>query len=209
MAKDDLKNTKYQYQLVIRDSGPDPVKARSVIRQVITEDKVDAIVGGISLIGQVTKPFATKARIPQTCVCSVMSLGDGTYNFTNTPSPEAEGTLWAREARRRGLQKVALITLGREEIRGGAPVCGETCARTAARLERPDVHAEFFRGGRDIVRNSLPRVVDGLHHFARHAPPFFALTVALLDASSASLKTCSCFAAIATFGSEYDVHPLI
>jgi ABC-type branched-subunit amino acid transport system substrate-binding protein len=110
MAKDDLGTTRYQYELVVRDSGPDPVKAEAVIRKVITEDKVDAIVGGISLIGQVTKPYATKARIPHTCVCTVASIGDGAYNFTNIPSPEAEGALWAREAKRRGVQKITLIT---------------------------------------------------------------------------------------------------
>src|SRR2546428_1199136 len=110
MAKDDLKDTKYEYALVIRDSGPDPVKAEDVIRRVITEDKVDAIVGGISLIGQVTEPFATKARIPHTCVCTVASIGDGAYNFTNIPSPEAEGALWARDAQKRGIEKIALIT---------------------------------------------------------------------------------------------------
>ena len=110
MAKEDLKGTKYQYELVIGDSGPDPVKAEAVIRKVIMEDKVDAVVGGISLIGQVTKPYATRARIPHTCVCTVASIGDGAYNFTNIPSPEAEAALWAREARRRGIERIALVT---------------------------------------------------------------------------------------------------
>src|SRR3989442_6598176 len=110
MAKDDLKDTKYRYELVIRDSGPDPAKARDVIRKVIADDKVDAIVGGISLIGQVTKTYATSARIPHTCVCTVTSIGDGAYNFTNIPSPEAEGVLWVQEAQRRGIARVALVT---------------------------------------------------------------------------------------------------
>src|SRR5204863_529939 len=34
MAKDDLKGTKYQYELVIRGVGADPAKAAAVIRQV-------------------------------------------------------------------------------------------------------------------------------------------------------------------------------
>lgn len=110
MAKDDLNNTRYRYELVIRDSGPDPAKARDVIRKVIAENKVDAIVGGISLIGQVTKTYATNARIPHTCVCTVTSIGDGAYNFTNIPSPEAEGVLWVQEARRRGIERIALVT---------------------------------------------------------------------------------------------------
>src|SRR4029453_2527073 len=33
MAKDDLRDTQYRYELVIRDSGPDPVKAREVIQR--------------------------------------------------------------------------------------------------------------------------------------------------------------------------------
>jgi branched-chain amino acid transport system substrate-binding protein len=110
MARDDLTGTKYRYELVIRDSGPDPAKAKDVIRQVVNRDTVQAIVGGISLIGQVTKPYATNARIPHICVCTVSSIGDGAYNFTNIPSPEAEGTLWVEEARRRGIQRIAFVT---------------------------------------------------------------------------------------------------
>src|SRR5207247_4027105 len=79
MAKDDLKDTKYRYELVNRDVGPDPEKARQVIRQDVNTDKVDAIVGGISLIGQETKPYATAARIPHLCVCTVSWIGDGAY----------------------------------------------------------------------------------------------------------------------------------
>jgi branched-chain amino acid transport system substrate-binding protein len=110
MARDDLRDKKYKYELVIRDSGPDPEKAKQVIRRVVNDDRVDAIIGGISLIGQETKPYATAARIPHLCVCTVSWIGDGAYNFTNIPSPEAEGELWAREAQRRGIKRVALLT---------------------------------------------------------------------------------------------------
>jgi ABC-type branched-subunit amino acid transport system substrate-binding protein len=98
MARDDLQDTRYRYQLVVRDSGPDPARAREVIARTIDEDGVQAIVGGISLIGQVTKPYATRARIPHTCVCTVASIADGAYNFTNIPSPEAEALRWTEEA---------------------------------------------------------------------------------------------------------------
>jgi ABC-type branched-subunit amino acid transport system substrate-binding protein len=110
MAKDDLRDTKYRYELVIRDSGPDPAKARGVIQRVVQVDKVDAIVGGISLIGQVTKPQATAARIPHLCVCTVSWIGDGGYNFTNIPSPAAEAERWVQEAQRRKITRIALLT---------------------------------------------------------------------------------------------------
>src|SRR5205823_13557023 len=73
MAKSDLRSTKYQYELVLVDIGLDLPQARTAIQRAITDEKVDAIVGGISHFGQVTKPLATAARIPHTCVCSVTS----------------------------------------------------------------------------------------------------------------------------------------
>src|SRR5439155_707810 len=99
MATEDLRNTRYQYRLITVDVGNDPRTARGAIQRAIRDDRIDAIVGGISLFGQVTKPLATAARIPHTCVCTVTSIGDGAYNFTNIPTPEAEATLWVRDAR--------------------------------------------------------------------------------------------------------------
>jgi len=178
MATDDLKATKYRYELVIRDSGPDPVRAKDVIRKVVTEDRVDAIVGGISLIGQVTKPWATRARIPHTCVCTVTSIGDGADNFTNIPSPEAEGSAWVREAQRRGIRTVALISqdypsinnhvkaLKAEAARAGLAITYEdrfggsvtdfrsVIARAAA--SRPDVfYVEALNPGLDLLGEQL------------------------------------------------------
>jgi ABC-type branched-subunit amino acid transport system substrate-binding protein len=148
MAKDDLKNTKYRYELVVRDSGPDPARAKDVIRHVVDVDKVDAIVGGISLIGQVTKPFATEARIPHLCVCTVSWIGDGAYNFTNIPSPEAEGVLWAQEARRRGIRRVALITQDYPSINNHVKALKIEAARadlSIADEQRFDASATDFR----------------------------------------------------------------
>lgn len=110
MAKDDLPPTRYRYELVIRDPGPDPDKASGVIEDAVRNDRLNAILGGISLIGQVTQPIAARARIPHTCVCTVASIGDGVYNFTDIPSPEAEGKRWVEEAHRRGIHRVAVIT---------------------------------------------------------------------------------------------------
>jgi ABC-type branched-subunit amino acid transport system substrate-binding protein len=109
MAIADLKHTTYRYELVIRDSGPDPVAARHVIQEVVERENLQAIVGGISLIGQVTKPYATRARIPHTCVCTVTSIADGAYNFTNIPTPEAEAAAWVREAQQRSVKRAAVI----------------------------------------------------------------------------------------------------
>jgi ABC-type branched-subunit amino acid transport system substrate-binding protein len=180
MARDDLRGTRYRYELVVRDVGGDPAKARDVIRQVVEDDRVDAVVGGISLIGQVTQPFARKARIPHLCVCTVAAIGDGAYSFTNIPSPEAEGVRWVAEARRRGIRRVAVITqdypsidnhvkaMELEAARGGLTVSyqrrfdaatadfGATIAE--ARASHPDVYyIEAMTPGLDLLAGQLHR----------------------------------------------------
>jgi ABC-type branched-subunit amino acid transport system substrate-binding protein len=161
MARDDLRDTKYRYELVIRDSGPDPEKAKQVIRRVVNDDKVDAIVGGISLIGQETKPYATAARIPHLCVCTVSWIGDGAYNFTNIPSPEAEGELWAREAQRRGIKRVALLTQDYPSINNHVKALKIEVARlglTVADEQRFDGSVRDFRSLIGRAATSRPDV---------------------------------------------------
>jgi ABC-type branched-subunit amino acid transport system substrate-binding protein len=134
MARDDLKSTRYRYQLVVRDSGPDPARARAVIEEVIRDEKVAAVVGGISLIGQVIKPHAARARIPQMCVCTVSSIGDGAYSFTNIVSPEAEAARWVEEAQRRGIRTLALLTQDYPSIKNHVKALKVAAARAGLRI---------------------------------------------------------------------------
>jgi ABC-type branched-subunit amino acid transport system substrate-binding protein len=168
MARDDLRNTKYRYELLIRDSGPDPARARSVIERTINEDKVNAILGGVSLIGQVTQPFARQARIPHACVCTVKSIGDGVYNFTNIPSPEAEAVRWVQEAQRRGIRRVAVIAQDYPSINNHVKALKAEMARRGMQLtyeRRFDDSAREFRGTIALAKASRPDVyyVEGLH----------------------------------------------
>jgi ABC-type branched-subunit amino acid transport system substrate-binding protein len=202
MAHDDLRDTKYSYELVIRDSGPDPERAKQVIRRVVDDDKVDAIIGGISLIGQETKPYATAARIPHLCVCTVSWIGDGAYNFTNIPSPEAEGELWAREAQRRGIQRVALLTqdypsinnhvkaLKIEVVRLGLTVADEQrfdgdvrdfrSLITQAAASRPDVYyVEALEPGLDLLGQQLADL--GIHNLSAVVAPSLSDDPALFE----------------------------
>jgi ABC-type branched-subunit amino acid transport system substrate-binding protein len=134
MAIDDLSGTTYRYQIVVKDTPADPAQAPAVVRQVIAEDKVNAIVGGVSLIGQVTKPYATTARIPHICVCTVRPIGDGAYNFTSIPSPEAEAALWVREAERRGIKRVAILSQNYPSINNHVKALKAEVAGTSLRI---------------------------------------------------------------------------
>jgi ABC-type branched-subunit amino acid transport system substrate-binding protein len=108
LAKDE-RVTRRRYELVIGDSGTTPQETRAAIERLVYQEKVHAIVGGISLSGRIVKPYATAERIPHFCVCSVNTIGDGVFNFTNIPLPEDEASRWTDEARRRGIRTIAVL----------------------------------------------------------------------------------------------------
>src|SRR5438046_2273219 len=151
MARSDLRGTKYRYELVLVDIGLDLAQARTAIQRAITDERVDAIVGGISRFGQVTRPLATAARIPHTCVCSVTSIGDGAYTFTNIPSPDAEAIRWVQEAQRRGIRKVALLTQDYPSIHGHV----QAVKAEGARARLPITYAKEFADSVTAFRSMI------------------------------------------------------
>jgi len=109
LAREDLKNTTHQYELMIEEiTSPD--KAEPAIEKLINADRVSALVVGLSISGQIVKPYATAAKIPLFCICSVSSVGDELYTFTTMPLAEDEATQWVAEAKRRDIRRVALLT---------------------------------------------------------------------------------------------------
>jgi ABC-type branched-subunit amino acid transport system substrate-binding protein len=109
LAKEELTNTTHQYQLVIEEiTSPD--KAESAIEKLIETDKVDALVVGLSISGQIAKSYATAAKIPLFCICSVGDIGDELYTFTTMPLAEDEASRWVDEAKRRDIERIALLT---------------------------------------------------------------------------------------------------
>ncbi len=188
MARDDLKDTRYRYELVIRDSGPDPAAAKAVIQKVIQDDKVDAIVGGVSLIGQVTQPLATEARIPHTCVCTVTSIGDGVYNFTNIPTPEAEAVRWVEEARKRGIARIAIISQDYPSINNHVKALKAEVARVGLTITYEthfDASVTEFRGTIAAAKASQPDV----YYLEALNPRLELLGQQLLDAKIRNLSS--------------------
>jgi ABC-type branched-subunit amino acid transport system substrate-binding protein len=181
LARDDLADTRYRYEPVVVDPGPDPRQARGAIERTITREDVDAVVGGISLIGQVTKPHATRARVPHLCVCTIAAIGDGTYNFTNIPLPEAEGEAWVREARRRGVASVALLAQDYPSINTHV----DARRAAAARAGLPIVYEERFDAATADFRPAIAgaRATDpGVYYVEALTPALDLLAQQLADA---------------------------
>ncbi len=108
LAKEDLKNTTHQYQVVVEEI-PSPDKAAPAMEKLLKSEKVNALVG-LSMSAQIVKPYATAAKIPLFCIASVRDVGDELYTFTTMPLAEDEAKEWVAEANRRGIKRIARLT---------------------------------------------------------------------------------------------------
>jgi ABC-type branched-subunit amino acid transport system substrate-binding protein len=115
---DTLGDEKNRYELRVEDGGTTPEESTAAAKRLVEEDGVDAIVGGISIVGQRVAPVAAGAKIPHLCVCSIPTIGDGKYNFTNIPLAEDEADAWVAEAKKRGIESVAIIAQQYPSING-------------------------------------------------------------------------------------------
>jgi ABC-type branched-subunit amino acid transport system substrate-binding protein len=109
LSKEDLRSTGHRYELFFEEI-PRPDKAIPAIEKLINLAGVDALIVGLSISGQLVRPYATAAGIPLFCICSVSSVGDELYTFTIMPLAEDEATRWVAEARRRGIRRIARLT---------------------------------------------------------------------------------------------------
>src|SRR5207245_3389863 len=100
LARDDSKDTKHQYELVI-EAIASPDRAELAIKKLIERDKVNELIVGFSMSGKIVKPYAAAAKIPLFCICSVASVGDDVYTFTTMPVAEDEAEQWVGAAKRR------------------------------------------------------------------------------------------------------------
>jgi ABC-type branched-subunit amino acid transport system substrate-binding protein len=177
LAAEELKDTTHQYELLVEEIAS-PDKAEPAIEKLITIDRVDAVVVGLSMSGEIVKPYATAAKIPLFCICSVGSVGDELYTFTTMPLAEDEATLWVAEANQRGIKRVALLTQGYPSIdnhvralraeatnvgivvvyadRFAAATTDFTARIAAAKATAPDVYfVEAFNPALDLVGQQL------------------------------------------------------
>src|SRR5213593_4911461 len=150
LAREDLKSTRHQYELAIEEI-PSPDKAEPAIKKLIKMDKVDALIVGLSMSGQIAKTYATAAKIPLFCICSVSGVGDELYTFTTMPLAEDEASRWVAEARRRGIERIARLTQDYPSIDNHVRALKEEGAKAGIEF----VYEDRFAGTGTDFRSSI------------------------------------------------------
>jgi ABC-type branched-subunit amino acid transport system substrate-binding protein len=158
LAKDDVKGTTHQYELVVEEIAS-PDRAEPAIEKLIRADKVNALVVGFSISGQIVKPYAAAAQIPLFCICSVGSVGDDLYTFTIMPLAEDEATKWVAEAKRRGIKRIALLTQNYPSIDNHVKMLKAEAARAGIAFvyeDRLEATATDFRSRIAAAKGTSP-----------------------------------------------------
>ncbi len=194
LAKEDVDNTKTKntYQLVIENSGTSPAETEIAIQKLINKEHVQGIVGGISASGKIIKPYATAAKIPHLCVCSIKTIGDGEYNFTNIPTAEDEAVQWVKEAKKRNIKTIAIINQKYPSIEGHVSALQEEAKKAGLQIL---FDKEFEAGKADFTSliNEAKKTVPDIYFISGFPPTLDSLGAQLKRAGINNLASIVAF----------------
>ncbi|MDR1026386.1 MAG: ABC transporter substrate-binding protein [Lactobacillus sp.] len=114
VALKDLGNqsTKYNYEVIFEDSQFNAYKTANIISKLINVDKVDAVISGFSLMGNIISPITEKNRVIHiNSFGSDANIARGKYNFMNWTMPEAEVYKLIEVINDKGYKNVVTISL--------------------------------------------------------------------------------------------------
>ncbi len=108
LAKEQLKDTKYNYEIRFEDSQFDPKYDASGAQKLINVDKVDAIVS-IGFGGPIITPLAKEHNIVHFSISVQTYIADGVNSFLHWAPSKKLNALLVKEMQHKGIKKVAVF----------------------------------------------------------------------------------------------------
>lgn len=110
LAKEQLKDTKYNYELVFEDDQFKPAIGATTVNKLISIDNVSAIISFGSPVGNIVSPITEKAKVPQiNDFASDTHVADGEYNFLDYTPPYQDTKVFINELNKRGVKKLVFF----------------------------------------------------------------------------------------------------
>ena len=110
LAKQQLKNTKYDYEFVFEDDAFSPKQAASTANKLINIDQVDALISFGSPAGNAVSPIAEKARITHiNDFASDAHVADGEYNFVHCTPAYKDSERFIAELKKRNVHSLVFF----------------------------------------------------------------------------------------------------
>lgn len=109
LAKENLVDTRYNYELIFEDDQSDSKVAASAANKLISVDKVDALATFGSSTGNVVAPIAEANKIVHVGIASDPNVAKGSYNFIHWTPPSEENKVFIAELQRQDLTKIGIF----------------------------------------------------------------------------------------------------
>ena len=110
LAKDQIKDTKYNYELIFEDDAFSPKTAATTVNKLISIDKVSALISFGSPVGNVVSPIAEQAHITHiNDFASDTNVAKGDYNFLHYTPPYKDSALFIAELQKRNIKKIVFF----------------------------------------------------------------------------------------------------
>lgn len=109
MAKEQLIDTKYNYELFFEDDQYNPTMTATVANKFINIDKVDAIVSCEAAPGHVISALARKNNFIHFGLTAVESVAEGDNNFVHWTPAKEQARVLVKELKRRGVKTIGIF----------------------------------------------------------------------------------------------------
>lgn len=117
LAKEGFGKTKKTYELIFEDDQADSKKTISAFRKLVDADKIRAVVTGFSGPGNAIAPLSEKEKIIHFSIASDLNIAkDKPFVFNHWVKPESEAQVYIKEAKKQGLEKIAVIATNQQGI---------------------------------------------------------------------------------------------
>ncbi len=162
IAKDELKNTKYNYEYVFEDTQNDPKMVVNAVNKLISVDKVDAILTLGVNAGLVTSPIVEKTNnVVHISIAIEPWVAKGDTNFIHWTSSKKLNGLLVDEMKKRGIRTAGIFRTVTAE---GYKVYAEDMFKLLKKAGIKLVSDQTFQNGekdfRSIVSKAKPSNAD-------------------------------------------------
>jgi branched-chain amino acid transport system substrate-binding protein len=114
LAKSQLGETKFNYELIFEDDKLDPKLTSTVTQKLININNVDAMISASSGSGNVVAPVTQSKKIVHIGVASDANIAKGEYNFIHWTTPDEEARMFVEEVQRRNIKTISSISVNQQ-----------------------------------------------------------------------------------------------
>jgi len=149
MSKEDLKNTKYNYEFVFEDDQFKPALGATIANKFISVDNVSAVFSFGSPVGNVVSPITGQQKVPHiNFFASDTKVANGEYNFLHYTPPYVDTELFVKELKERGIKNIVVFEIADNP---GAAAISQALDKSIQGTDIKIVaHPKFNTGTRDF-----------------------------------------------------------